>query len=718
MQIEQQKETSPKFSREIEWVNKQVKEELKRFNKEKFYEKDGEEIKYNMDTVKQYLWVLKEKKTWKELISKNSSAMVMAVQIALYSQNYSFWTIDWILWDKTKAAIRKFQADNNLPVDTLWRAMPSTIEKLLEVISRKDKVEIPEEEKQEAEEIMEEKEEKEAEKSNNLNTQSKWTVIENEQLDNNTKENETKPDKWDVSSEKNETEEKNDETEKERDQLEKIKNRIKNRDYDKFKELTKITQEEAEAIHQYKNKEWKTKEILYSFFLPLSWVKEVTPETFEELLKHKWVLEIWIETLTPWLAQKIVDRETETNIWENITFSWLKTLNLEVCEILWDTKWILTFDALETISADEMWKLIWSLSADETWTLIWSSWQRIYFNAIKEIDPKVAEKIANSPRDIHLNWITHIDSETAQKLSEKKTWKIYLENLEAVIDRNEFDYKKIYEQIENLNNTQLENIEALSKIPNLKTNINILWEIRYYKMRKDRQWKNLSETVEDVVHDRSKINELSKMENLTHDDAEYLVSNLNGRYLDLSWIKEITPDTFETLLQYKWGLTIWIETLTPALAEKLEWKWKSITFSWLIEIEDDAYEKLWKARWVLQFNVLNIREKIWELIKNSWWRIYFKAIDEITPNMAEKIAESTRDIYLDWVANIDLETAQKLSEKKTWELHLEWLTPPLSNEILDELANIPRSVLKLKQDSSIYKEINERRKKKEEAENN
>ena len=142
MTIEQQKENSPKF-REVERVSKQVKEELKRFNKEKFYDKNGEEIVYNMDTVKQYLWVLKEKKTWNELISKNSSAMIMAVQIALYSQNYSFWTIDWILGERTKTAIRKFQADNNLPVDTYWRSMPSTIQKLLEVVSREDQVEIP-----------------------------------------------------------------------------------------------------------------------------------------------------------------------------------------------------------------------------------------------------------------------------------------------------------------------------------------------------------------------------------------------------------------------------------------------------------------------------------------------------------------------------------------------------------------------------------------------
>jgi len=38
MTIEQQNETSPKF-REIEWVSKQVKEELKRFIKKNFMKK-------------------------------------------------------------------------------------------------------------------------------------------------------------------------------------------------------------------------------------------------------------------------------------------------------------------------------------------------------------------------------------------------------------------------------------------------------------------------------------------------------------------------------------------------------------------------------------------------------------------------------------------------------------------------------------------------------
>jgi hypothetical protein len=43
-----------------------------------------------MDTVRHYLNSLKEKKTWKELTMRNSSVLIMAVQIALYAQNYSF----------------------------------------------------------------------------------------------------------------------------------------------------------------------------------------------------------------------------------------------------------------------------------------------------------------------------------------------------------------------------------------------------------------------------------------------------------------------------------------------------------------------------------------------------------------------------------------------------------------------------------------------------
>jgi hypothetical protein len=43
-----------------------------------------------MDTVKHYLNSINDKKTWKELTMNNSSVLIMAVQIALYAQNYKF----------------------------------------------------------------------------------------------------------------------------------------------------------------------------------------------------------------------------------------------------------------------------------------------------------------------------------------------------------------------------------------------------------------------------------------------------------------------------------------------------------------------------------------------------------------------------------------------------------------------------------------------------
>ena len=132
-----------------EWVKKQVREELIKLNKECFYEVKWEEVTYNMDTVKHYLNSIKDKKTWKELTMNNSSVLIMAVQIALYSQNYKFWRIDGLLGPKTKAAIKKFQADNGLSVDTYWRTMPTTIAKLLEKITPMENVELNEEEKKE-----------------------------------------------------------------------------------------------------------------------------------------------------------------------------------------------------------------------------------------------------------------------------------------------------------------------------------------------------------------------------------------------------------------------------------------------------------------------------------------------------------------------------------------------------------------------------------------
>ena len=89
--------SADKHREEAEWVKIQIRDALSSLKKdivvdkaETFYEKKENEIVYNMDTVRDYLTTLKEKKSWKELTSSNSSAMVMAVQISLYSLGYEF----------------------------------------------------------------------------------------------------------------------------------------------------------------------------------------------------------------------------------------------------------------------------------------------------------------------------------------------------------------------------------------------------------------------------------------------------------------------------------------------------------------------------------------------------------------------------------------------------------------------------------------------------
>lgn len=671
--IENSKDTSPNF-REIERVSKQVKEELKRFNKKKFYEKNGEEVVYNMDTVKQYLWILKEKKTRKELVSKNSSAMIMAVQIALYSQNYSFWSIDGILGEKTKAAIRKFQTDNNLPVDTFWRSMPSTIEKLLEIISRKDQIEIPEEEKKEAEEIMEEKK---WNKSDAWNVSNEQTQIEEEKKE--AEERETENDENNENKENTDTQLDQNTIRPEVEEWIKYPNKYSN----KFKELTEITLAEAKAIHRDENK--KTERWI-SFQLNLSWIKKILPETFWELLKHKWWLEIWIENLTPELAKKLEES------WKWITFSWLgKIDDMEVYQILWKTTWFIRFSAIKNISPKWLWELIKKPQWD------------IYLNWIEEINPEIAEKITDFPRDILMDWIKKLNKETATILANKKSWKIYLRWLETPLTK---------EVLDELIKTSKQNIV---------TNDNIQYQINNHRILKEREWKDLSKIVLDVLDGKDR-DELSKLDHITDDDADFLAKKLWGE-LKLSWIKEISPETFWKLLKHNWLITIWIENLTPELANVIVDKeknsiWNDITFSWLESINIDTYKILWQTKWTLRFNVLRdiTAEEIWELFKKPSWRIYLDAVEEINPEIAEKIASFTGAVSLNWIKNIDAATAQKLSEKKSWELWLTWLELPLSDDTLEGLIKIPLRCLKLNKDNLVFNKIREYKKLKEESE--
>jgi len=122
-----------------ERVKSQVYKELQQLTNEiwkNFYSiNENWEVEYNLDLVKKYLETKKDKQ-YSELKSQNTSAWIMAVQIALSSVGYDVGKVDWILrnkWAKTSktvAQIIKFQKDNWLKPD--GQPGSKTITKLLE----------------------------------------------------------------------------------------------------------------------------------------------------------------------------------------------------------------------------------------------------------------------------------------------------------------------------------------------------------------------------------------------------------------------------------------------------------------------------------------------------------------------------------------------------------------------------------------------------------
>lgn len=122
-----------------ERVKAQVDKELQQLTNEiwkNFYSiNENWEVEYDLDLVKKYLETKKDKQ-YSELKSQNTSAWIMAVQIALSSVGYDVGKVDWILrnkWSKTSKtleAIKHFQRDNWLKPD--GQPGSKTITKLLE----------------------------------------------------------------------------------------------------------------------------------------------------------------------------------------------------------------------------------------------------------------------------------------------------------------------------------------------------------------------------------------------------------------------------------------------------------------------------------------------------------------------------------------------------------------------------------------------------------
>ena len=116
--------------KEIDWVQQQVKAELQDLQKESFYSIwDDGKVNYDMEAVKKYLTTIKQK-NWSDLTSKNSSAWIMAVQIALEKRGIDVGKVDGIFGAGTKAAVKTFQEKNRIRADGL--PGPQTIAQLLE----------------------------------------------------------------------------------------------------------------------------------------------------------------------------------------------------------------------------------------------------------------------------------------------------------------------------------------------------------------------------------------------------------------------------------------------------------------------------------------------------------------------------------------------------------------------------------------------------------
>jgi len=627
-----------------EWVKKQVREELIKLNKECFYEIKWEEVTYNMDTVKHYLNSIKDKKTWKELTMNNSSVLIMAVQIALYSQNYKFWRIDGLLGPKTKAAIKKFQADNGLSVDTYWRTMPTTIAKLLEKITPMESVELNEEEKKEYLIFRPKNEEQDKENKNkpyNWWEQPERQVTWNPQLNKPTDEKEIniplRP-----SDDKSKPEEKKQEKDKEthidqskiRPEVQSMIDNYRN-EADKFHTLKEITLAEAKAIWELK---WG--------FLTLTWLEKLSPESFGELTKFDWWIELWINELTPEMAKKLEWRRYLT------VFKNLENITKETAEELWKTTCWLEFWSIKTLDAN----ILELLTKKQSWN--------IEFTAVESINEEAAKVIAKYPWTIILNNVKSISGEVAKILWSKRKW-IILKWLDAS--------KPLPHDV----------LAWLSQIENgLQLNNDTFEQIYRYKVEQKRMWKELSETVVNVLDHNANIDELSKLKKITKDDAEMLVERWG--HWDLSWVEYMDWETFKILMKNKWAITLWMKEIPEEYWKYMELRSWGLNFKNLEVLTPKIAESLAKTYWRIEFDAItNIDGKAAEeLSKKYRWDIAFNWIKELTPEIINNFKEYRWTVIFKNVETITPEIAKLLAEKNTWYISLRWLKAPLSEELL------------------------------------
>ena len=623
-----------------EWVKKQVREELIKLNKECFYEIEWEEVKYNMDTVKHYLNSLKDKKTWKELTQNNSSVLIMAVQIALYSQNYKFWRIDWLLGSKTKAAIKKFQEDNWLTVDIYWRSMPSTISKLVEKIQPMETVELSEAEKAEYM-IFRPKDEKKDDNpkfkwwENGQENWLSWWQKQQEEI-----RVPFRPADDDKKLDDNKTDVKEKAKENEIDE-EKIRPEVKELidDYwaepSKFSSLKDLTTAEARKI-------WS----LAGSFLELTSLENITPEWFAELMKFNWWLEFWIKTLTPEQAKKIEGRV------HSLYFNNVENIDKATADELWKTSCYLKFPSVKSLDAN-IWE---SLVKKPSWALD--------FPAVETIDEESAKQIAKFPWTILLDNVKSISWEVAKILWTKRD-RIYLRWLDTS--------KPLSNEV----------LEWLSQFRNwLQLNNDTFRQIYDYRISKQREWKNLSQTVVDFLDHKIRDDELSKLKSITKDDAQMLVDR--WRYRDLSWIESFEEETFATIMKNRGELVLWLKEIPENYLKYIEMRAWWLEFKNLTTIDEKTAESLSKTFSRLTFDsVTKIDKSVADkLSKKFRWDIIFNWVTEISWDIIKSFNEYIWTVSFNNVTKLTPEMANALVEKNTWFISLRWIKAPISEDLL------------------------------------
>jgi len=401
-------------------IKNQIKEELKTLNKECFYTKEWNKIKYDMVTVKQYLNSLKEKKNWKELTSKNSSAVIMAIQIALFSEGYRFWKIDWILWDRTVSAIKSFQKRNGLSIGIYWNSMPWTIDKLVKKLEEKEKWK---------EEVVE---------WNDISNQDSSQIASwNNDKDNSVKISGNEKDKEEILETAISPE---------------VQTIIDSHWWhiESLKNLTKITYAEAAALAEHGRS-----------YLDLSGIENIKPSTLKVLLywKNEWIkkvnwwLNLWIKDLTLENAKVIgwvKENGEKDGCVVKLTFSKLKSLSPEIAWCLSWSYWGFSFEWLEYISPESI-NALSNKNGTKEFTFWW----------IKNLDEDVAKAFSDFPWNSYMTGVKKINKEVSKQLIEKNTWRIFLNWLELPLEQ---------ETIENLSRCTNVNLhwDVLEAVDRLK----------------------------------------------------------------------------------------------------------------------------------------------------------------------------------------------------------------------------------------------------------